>query len=46
MKKDNPSAVFFAGDFNGHSQLWWNDGDTTAKGREIEQLTSLMGLSQ
>ena len=45
-KKDNPFAVFFAGDFNGHSQLWWNDGDTTAEGREIEQLTSLMGLSQ
>ena len=46
IKKDNPFAVFCAGDFNGHSQLWWNDGDTTAEGREIEQLTSLMGLSQ
>ena len=43
VKKDNPFAVFFAGDSNGHSQLQWNDGDTTAEGREIEQLTSLMG---
>ena len=46
IKKDNPFALFFAGDFNGRSQLWWNDGDTTAEGREMEQLTSLMGLSQ
>ena len=44
MKKDNPFAVFFAGDFNGHSQLWWSDGDTTAEGTATEQLTSLMGL--
>ena len=46
IKKDNPFAVFFAGDFNGHSQLWWNDGDTNAEGKEIEQLTSQMGLNQ
>ena len=46
MQKDSPFAVFFAGNFNGHSQRWWNDGDTTADVREIEQLTSLMGLSQ
>ena len=37
---------FFAGDFNGHSRLWWNDGDTNAEGKEIEQLTSQMGLNQ
>ena len=46
IKKDNPFAVFFAGDFNGHSQLWWNNGDTNAEGKEIEQLTSQMGLNQ
>ena len=46
MKKDNPFAVFFAGDFNGHSQLWWRDGDTTAERTAIEQLSSLMGLNQ
>ena len=27
---------------NGHSQLWWNDGDTNAERKEIEQLTSQM----
>ena len=41
-----PFALFFAGDSNGHSQLWWNDDDTTAEGREIEQMNSLIGLSQ
>ena len=46
IKKDNPFAVFFAGDFNGHSQLWWSDGDTSAEGTSIEQLTSQMGLNQ
>ena len=46
IKKDNPFAGFFAGEFNGHSQLWWNDGDTNAEGKEIEQLTSQMGLNQ
>ena len=46
MKNDNPIAVFFAGDFNGHSQLWWSDGDATGEGTAIEQHTSLMGLNQ
>ena len=46
IKKDNPFAVFFAGDFNGHSQLWWSDGDTSAEDTAIEQLTSQMGLNQ
>ena len=38
--------LFFTGDFNGHSQFWWPDGDTTAEGREIENLISSLGLSQ
>ena len=46
IKKDNPFAVFFAGDFNGHSQLWWSDGDKFAEGTAIEQLTSGMCLNQ
>ena len=46
MKKDNPFAVFFAGDFNGHFQLRWSDGDTTGEGTAIEQLTSLMAPNQ
>ena len=39
---ENPYATFFTGDFNGHSQFWWPEGDTNAEGREIEDLlTSL-----
>ena len=46
IKNENPYASFFTGDFNGHSQLWWPDGDTTAEGREIENLLSSLSLSQ
>ena len=45
INNENPYASFFTGDFNGHSQLWWPDGDTTAEGREIENLISSLGLS-
>ena len=45
IKNENPFATFFSGDFNGHSQIWWPDSDTTIEGREIEHLSSL-GLSQ
>ena len=31
-------ASFYTGDFNGHSQFWWKDGDTTPKGKVIEEL--------
>ena len=37
---------FYVGDFNGHSQFWWPVGDTTAEGREIENLLSSLGLFQ
>ena len=30
IKNENPFAIFFTSDFNGHSQ-WWPDGDTTAR---------------
>ena len=40
IKNENPYASFFTGDFNGHSQFWWPDGDTTAEGRKIENLLS------
>ena len=46
IKNENPYASFFTGDFNGHSQLWWPDGDTIAEGREIENLLSSLSLSQ
>ena len=35
INNENPYASFFTGNFNGHSQFWWPDGDTTAEGREI-----------
>ena len=46
IKSENPYAIFFTGDFNGHSQLWWPDGDTTPEGSSIEELTSFLGLTQ
>ena len=41
-----PFAIFFTGDFNAHSQLWWTDGDTTPEGTKIEELFTKLGLSQ
>ena len=46
IKNENPYASFFTGDFNGHAQFWWPDGDTTSEGREIENLISSLNLSQ
>ena len=46
IKNENPHSSFFTGDFNGHSQFWWPDGDTTPEGREIEILLTSLGLSQ
>ena len=46
IKKENPYAVFIAGDFNGHAQLWWPLSDTTPEGSSIEEMASLQGLSQ
>ena len=44
--RENTYASFFSGDFNGHSQFWWPDGDITSEGREIENLISPLNLSQ
>ena len=38
--------MFFAGDFNGHSQFWWPNGDSTPEGSSIEEITSIYGLTQ
>ena len=46
IKVENPFAMFFAGDFNGKSQVWWPDGDETPEGREIEDMLTSLGLSQ
>ena len=46
IKNENSYASFLTGDFNGHSQFWSLNGDTTADGRGIESLKSSLGLSQ
>ena len=46
IKNENPYASFFTGDFNGYSQFWWSDGDTTSECREIANLISSLNLSQ
>jgi len=46
IKKEKPYTTYFVGDFNGHSNLWWKDGDTNREGSEIEELTSSLGLYQ
>ena len=46
IRNENPFAIFFAGDFNAHSQFWWPDGDTTPEGTEIEELFTKLALSQ
>ena len=38
--------MFFAGDFNAHSKLWWPDGDTTPEGQELEDLFSTINMTQ
>ena len=43
---ENRYASFFAGDFNGHSQFWWADGDTIPEGMEIEEILSSLNLCQ
>ena len=46
IKAENPLAMFFTGDFNAHSQLWWPGGDTTHEGTTIDELFTKLGLSQ
>ena len=46
IQSENPYAVFYTGDFNGHSKLWWPEGDTTPEGKSIEELFTNLNLSQ
>ena len=46
IKTENPFAMFFTGDFNGKSHLWWPDGDETPEGRELDDMFTSLGLSQ
>ena len=38
--------MFFAGDFNAHSQAWWPDGDTNPEGVLIQNMFSDLNLTQ
>ena len=46
IKAENPFALFYTGDFNGHSQFWWPDGNTNTEGILIDDLFSSLDLSQ
>ena len=46
IKDEDPYAMFFTGNFNGHSQLWWQGGDSTPEGISIEDLNTMPGLTQ
>ena len=43
---ENPYACFFAGDFNGHSQSWYPDGDTNPEGTMLDDLFTSLNLTQ
>ena len=46
INEEKPYAMFFAGDLNGHSQVWWPDGDTNAEGILLDNLFSDLNLTQ
>ena len=46
IEAENPFATFFTGDFNGHSQSWWPDGDTNKEGSVMENLFTSLNLTQ
>lgn len=46
ISSEHPYAMFFTGDFNGHSQTWWPAGNSNAEGREIEELLFSLNLTQ
>ena len=35
IRKENPYAIFFTGDFNCHSLHWWPTADTNAEGAKL-----------
>ena len=46
IKNENPYAMFFTGDFNGHTQAWYPDGDTNAEGIILDNLFTELNLTQ
>ena len=45
IKDEKPYAMFFAGDFNAHSQAWYPDGDTNAEGVLLDNMFSDLTLT-
>ena len=43
---ENPLATFFTGDFNGHSQTWYPEGDTNDEGAQLDNVFSDLNLTQ
>ena len=46
IQAEKPYATFYTGDLNGHSQIWWSEGDSTPEGKKIEELLVELNLSQ
>ena len=46
IEYEKPYATFFTGDFNGHSQSWYPEGDTNAEGDLLDNLFSDLNLTQ
>ena len=46
VKLENPYVSFFAGDLNGHSKSWYEDGDTNAEGAALNSLFTELDLDQ
>ena len=46
IKNEKPFAMFFTGDFNGHSQAWYPEGDTNPEGVLLDNLFSDLNLNQ
>ena len=46
IRAEKPLAMFFAGDFNAHSQSWWPDCANSPEGRSLDDLFSSLNLYQ
>ena len=46
ITNEKPYAMFFTGDFNGHSQTWYPEGDTNAEGVLLDNMFSDLNLTQ
>ena len=46
IMNEKPYTMFFTGDFNGHSQSWYPEGNTNAEGILLDNLFSDLNLTQ